>query len=95
MKKANLINRLFIIAVPLTLLVANIGSARCEPQPAGLNNAQSLATRNDTKMTKSSDQEMQDDKSQRFKEIEWLIKQNLMKKYEQLAVDEDLEDNLD
>ena len=95
MKKSNIINRLFILAVPLTLLLANIGSARCESQPAGLNNAQSLVTRNDTKMEKSSDQEMQDDKSQRFKEIEWLIRQNLMKEYEKLAVNEDLEDHLD
>ena len=95
MKKTNIINRLFIIAVPLTLLVANIGSARCEPQPAGLNNAQSQVMRNTTKIEKSSDQEMQDDKSQRFKEIEWLIRQNLMKQYEKLAIHEDLEDNLD
>jgi len=95
MKKSNIINRLFIIAVPLTLLLANIGSARCESQPADLNNAQSLAKRNDTKLEISSDQEMQDDKSQRFKEVEWLIRQNLMKQYEKLAVNEDLEDNLD
>ncbi len=95
MKKSNIINRLFIIAVPLTLLLANIGSARCESQPSGLNNAQSQVVRNTTKMEKSSDQEMQDDKSERFKEIEWLIRQNLMKQYEKLAVNEDLEDNLD
>ena len=95
MQKSNIINRLFILAVPLTLLLANIGSARCESQPAGLNNAQSLVTRNDTKMEKSSDQEMQDDKSDRFKVIEWLIRQNLMKQYERMEVVENLEDSLD
>lgn len=95
MKKSNIINRLFIIAVPLTLLLVNIGSPRCESQPSGLNNAQSLVKRNDTKMEKSSDQEMQDDKSERFKVMEWLIRQNLMKEYEKLAVNEDLEADLD
>ena len=95
MKKLNLIKGLFIIAVPLAFLLLNIESPRCESQPSSLNNAQSLAKRNDTKMEKSSDQEMQDDKSERFKVIEWLIRQNLMKQYEKLAVNEDLEDNLD
>jgi hypothetical protein len=95
MNKLNFIKGLFIIAVPLALLLVNIESPRCESQPSGLNNAQSLVTRNDPKIEKSSDQEMQDDKSQRFKVMEWLIRQNLMKEYEKMVVNEDLEDNRD
>ena len=95
MKKLNFIKGLFIISVPFALLMVNIESPRCESQPSGLNSAQSLVKRNDTKMEKSSDQEMQDDKSERFKVLEWLIRQNLMKKYERMEVVEDLEDNLD
>jgi hypothetical protein len=95
MKKLNFIKGLFIIAVPLALLLVNIESPRCESQPLGANNAQSLVKKNDTKTEKSSDQEMQDDKSQRFKVMEWVIRQNLMKEYEKLVLNEDLEDNLD
>lgn len=95
MKKPNLIRRLFIIAVLLALLLLTGESPRCESQPSGLNNAQSLVQRNDPKLEKASDQEMQDDKSERFKVMEWLIRQNLMKEYEKMAVSEDLEANLD
>ena len=95
MKKLNFINGLFVIAVLLSLLLFNLESPRCESQPSGLNNAQSLVTRNNPEMAKSSDQEMQDDKSERFKVLEWLIRQNLMKQYERMEVVENLEDNLD
>jgi hypothetical protein len=95
MRKPNIIKGLFIIGVPLALLLLNMESPRCESQPTGLNNAQSLVKRNDTKMEKSSDQEMQNDKSERFKVLEWLIRQNLMKQYERMEVVENLEDNLD
>jgi hypothetical protein len=95
MKQPNFIKGLFVIAVLLAFLLLNIESPRCESQPSGLNNAQSLVKRNDTKMEKSSDQEMQDDKSERFKVLEFLIRQNLMKEYERMEVVENLEDNLD
>ena len=95
MKKLNFIKGLFIIAVTLALLLVNIGSPRCESQPSGLNNAQSLVKRNNPEMAKSSDQEMQDDKSERFKVLEWLIRQNLMKQYERMEIVEELEENLD
>ena len=95
MKKVNIIKGLFIIAVPFALLMVNIESPRCESQPSGLNSAQSLVKRNDTKMEKSSDQEMRDDRSERFKLVEWMIRQNLMKQYERMEVVEDLEADLD
>ncbi len=95
MKKTNIINGLFVIAVLLSLLLFNIESPRCESQPFGGNTAQSLVKSNDTKMEKSSDQEMQDDKSERFKVMEWVIRQNLMKQYERMEAVENLEDNLD
>jgi hypothetical protein len=95
MKKVNIIKGLFIIAVPFALLLVNIESPRCESQPSSLNNAQSLAKRNNPEMAKSSDQEMQEDKSERFKVLEWMIRQNLMKQYERMEVVEDLEADLD
>ena len=95
MKKLNFINGLFVIVVLLSLLLFNLESSRCESQPSGLNNAQSLVKRDNPKMEKSSDQEMQDDKSERFKVMEWLIRQSLMKQYERMEVVENLEDNLD
>jgi hypothetical protein len=95
MKKPNLIKGLFVIAVLLSLLLFSLESPRCESQPFGGNTAQSLVKRDNTKMAKSSDQEMQDDKSQGFKVLEWLIRQNLMKQYERMEVVENLEDNLD
>jgi hypothetical protein len=95
MKKPNIIKGLFVIAVLFSLLLFSIESPRCESQPTGLSNAQSLVKRDNTKMEKSSDQEMQDDKSDRFKVMEWVIKQNLMKQYERMEVVEDLEVNLD
>jgi hypothetical protein len=95
MEKPIVIKGLFIIAVVLYLLLFTIESPRCESQPTGLNNAQSLVKRNSPKMEKSNDQERQDDKSQGFKVLEWLIRQNLMKQYERMEVVEDLEGNLD
>ncbi len=95
MKKLNIINGLFVIAILLSLLLFNIESPRCESQPSGLNNAQSLVKSNDTEMAKSSDQEMQEDKSERFKLMEWVIRQNLMKQYEKMEAVENLEDTLD
>lgn len=95
MKKPNLIKGLFVIAVILYLLLFTIERPRCEAQPTGLNTAQSLAKRDNPKMEKSSDQDLQDDKSERFKVLEWLIRQNLMKQYERMEAVENLEDNLD
>ncbi len=95
MNKLNFIRGLFIIALTLALLLVNLGGARCESQTSGLNNAQSLVKRDNTNLAKSSDQEMQDDKSERFKVVEWLIRQNLMKQYERMEVVEELEANLD
>ena len=95
MKQPNLIKGLFFIAVPLALLLSNIESPRCEPQSADRNQAQSLAKRNDTKVEKAGDPEVQDEKSDRFKILEWMIRQSLMKQYEKLEVNEDLEANLD
>jgi hypothetical protein len=95
MKKPNIINGLFVIAVLLSLLLFNIESPRCESQPLGANAAQSLVKRDNAKMEQSSDQEMRDDKSERFKVLEWMIRQSLMQQYERMEVVENLEDNLD
>jgi hypothetical protein len=38
---------------------------------------------------------LQEEKSQRFKELEWLIQQNLLQKYQKLEVEGDPEDLFD
>ncbi len=96
MRAPRLIKALFIIAVTLTLLLLHSESPRCESQPAALNSAQSQVKGNNLKVAeKAGDSEVQDEKSNRFKIMEWMIRQNLMQQYSQLAASEDLEDNLD
>jgi hypothetical protein len=95
MKKPKVSKGLFIIAVILYLLLFTIESPRCAAPPSGGHTAQSLVKRTDTKVEKSRDQEMQDDKSLKFQVIEWLVRQNLMKYYERMEVVENLEVNLD
>lgn len=95
MKKSNLIRGLFVIAVILYLLLFTIEGPRCESRPFGGTTAQSLVKKDNPPMEKSRDQEMQDDQSARFKVLEWMIRQNLMKQYERMEVVEELEENLD
>ncbi len=73
----------------------NAGNLRCETAPDSFRHAQPQARMADKMPAKSSDQEYQDDKSERFKIMEWVIRQNLMKQYQQFVVNEDLEENLD
>jgi len=40
----------------------------------------------DRALVKSGDQDLQEEKSQRFKKLEWLIKQSLMNHYQKLEV---------
>ncbi len=95
MKQPNLIKGLFFIAVPLALLLSNIESPRCEPQSVDRNQAQSLAKSKDIKVERAGDPEVQDEKIDGFKILEWMIRQSLMKQYEKLEFNADLEANLD
>ncbi len=74
---------------------ANTGNLLAAPVPDSFNKANSQAKMSDKAPAASSDQDVQEEKSQRFKEIEWIIKLRLMQQYEKLAVNDDLEDGLD
>jgi len=66
----------------------NAGSLRAEPGPDGLSNAKRQAEMDDRNLVKSGDQDLQEEKSQRFKKLEWLIIQSLMFQYQKLEVEE-------
>ena len=87
--------KIFITTGFLSFLLFNVGSLRCESPPGGSSILQPQANRSGTALGKSSDQswlEDQEDKHERFKELEWLIKQSLLMKYQRMEIEEDLED---
>lgn len=95
MKKPKMFTGLVSVALLAALLALGVQTARCEPQ-VGLKKAHSQVKSRDAQKERYLDQEGQDEKSQRFKMLEWAIRESLMKQYEKLAVNEDLEpDNLD
>jgi hypothetical protein len=82
------------IVILLLPLLLKVESVKGESQPLYLKQAQSKVTRDKAKIAKVGDQELQDDKDERFRMMEWLIRQNLMKQYEKMEVNDDLEDDL-
>jgi len=71
----------------------NAGSLRAEPGADSLSNAKRPAMMDDRTPVKSGDQDLQEEKSQRFKKLEWLIMQSLMNKYQKLeGVGEEVEE---
>ena len=71
----------------------NAGSLRAEPGADSLSNAKRQAMMDDKAPVKSGDQDLQEEKSQRFKKLEWLIMQSLMNKYQKLeGVGEEVEE---
>jgi len=64
----------------------NAGSLRADPGADSLSNAERQARMDDRALVKSGDQDLQDEKSERFKKLEWLIKQSLMNQYQKLEV---------
>lgn len=95
MKKPTALLKIFITAGFLSFFLFNVGSLRCESPPGGSNNLPPQANRSGIALDKTRDQswqEDQEDKSERFKELEWLIKQSLLMKYQRMEIREDLED---
>jgi hypothetical protein len=79
----------------LSFLLFSVGSLRCESPPGGSSILPPQANSSGTALGKSGDQswlEDQEDKHGRFKELEWLIKQSLLMKYQRMEIEEDLED---
>ncbi len=100
MKKPSTLLKIFITAlVSLWLVNVNVGSLRCESAPGGPGDLQPQANKSTPALTRSGDQswedQEQDNKSERFQELEWLIKQRLLKQYERMETADYLEDNSD
>ncbi|MCL4500849.1 MAG: hypothetical protein M1438_03210 [Deltaproteobacteria bacterium] len=79
--------KIFVTAGFFSFLLFSAGSLRCEPPPNEAGNFSPQVKRSDTVMEKNKDQSWlsdQEAKSDRFKELEWLIKRDLLKKYEKL-----------
>lgn len=95
MKKSTITIKGLSAAVLLSLVLLNAGSLRCESRPEGLSNAQPQAKIDRQGLTKTYDQDRQEDKSQRFKELEWVIMQNLINKYQKLEIGADQGEDLD
>lgn len=93
--KRRLIIRICASLVFLFFLLLNVGGLRCEPQTGGLGQAQSRVQRDDRRPAKDPAPDWQEDKSERFKMVEWLIMQQLLKKYERIEGADELDDNLD
>ena len=71
----------------------NAGSLRAEPREDSLSNARRQAMVDDRAQVTSGDEDLQAGKSLRFKQLESLIMQSLMDKYQKLeGVEEDVEE---
>ncbi len=95
MEQLTVFIRVFATVALLSLLLFNPGSARCESPTGGLSKAQPQARMNDSHRAQVADQDLREEKSQRFQEMEWLIKQYLMKQYQKMETVENLEESLD
>ncbi len=93
MKRRNIIHKPFALVVLLTLFLFflfKVEPLRCENKSDSIN-AQYQAKVAAGRAEDNSDPEWKDDKSRRFRELEWIITQVLIKSYEKLAK-EDQED---
>ena len=67
----------------------NAGGLRADPGSDSLSNAEQQARMDERARSKSSDQDLQEEKSQRFKKLEFLIREGLMARYQKLEVVEE------
>ena len=94
MKTQPIIMKFVAFLVFLTLSLFNPGSLWCAPQPEVLTNAQSR-DRLLHQRVEESDPDWRENKSEKFKVLEWLIMQNLLARYQKMEQIEDLDDVLD
>jgi len=67
----------------------NAGGLRADPGSDSLSNAEQQAKMDERARSKSSDQDLQEEKSQRFKKLEFLIREGLVARYQKLEVVEE------
>ena len=96
MGKWTTLTKLFIPAgVFLSLLWFNVGSPRCESPPGGPGTLPPQAKSDSTTFGKTGEQNWladQEEKTERFQVLEWLIKQKLLSQYQEMEIREPLED---
>ena len=84
-----------LVALAVFLSFFNVGSVQGASPPGGSDNLSPQANRSGPALGKASDQnwlEDQEDKHERFSQLEWLIKQKLLQQYQRMESQEDLED---
>lgn len=94
MRKQTII-KIFAVAVFLAFFLFNIGTARCEPPSDSFREAQSNLRKALPRQETSHEQNLEQENHERFQLVEWLIQQSLLKQYQRLEIELDLEDNLD
>lgn len=80
MKKQSIIS-LFIILVSLLIIIFNMGNLRCEEE-SDTTNARHQAKYSYRSTGDKNEDDLQEDKSKRFKELEWIIKMYLIAQYQ-------------
>lgn len=83
MKRRNIVHKPFALVVLLILFLFNVEPLRCEEKSDSIK-AQYQAKVAAGRAEDNSDPEWKDNKSRRFKELEWIITQVLLKRYEKL-----------
>jgi hypothetical protein len=92
--KKQLIIKISAALIASAFLLLNVGTSRCEPPSDHFREAQSQLSKVMPNQLKTYDQNLEKENHERFQLVEWLIKQSLMKQYQKLEIDLDLEDNL-
>ncbi len=95
MKKWTAFPKFFLtVGVFLLLLFFNVGSLRCESPVGGTDNLSPQAKNDHPALEKDRNRswlENREEKNERFKVLEWLIKQQLLAQYEKMEINEDLD----
>jgi hypothetical protein len=93
--KKQLILKISAAAVLLAFWLFNVGTLKSAPPADHFRGAQSQARKAWPGTGHTPDQNLEDEKQQRYQMLEWLIVQGLMRQYQKLEIDLDLEDKLE
>ncbi len=95
MNKTTAFLKIFITAGFLSILLFNVGSVQGAAPPGDPDNLSPQAKGDSPSQGKTREQNWladQEDKHERFNQLEWLIKQCLLKRYEKMEMVEDSEE---
>jgi hypothetical protein len=92
--KKQIIIKISAALVVSAFLLFNVGTLRCAPPTDHFREAKSQVRKALPTMDNNRDQDLEEEKHQKFQMVEWLIIQSLMNQYQKLERVEDLEDDL-